>query len=249
MRIDHGSQIQPPFPGPQIRYVTDPDLIQSAGIPFPFDRIGWIAVGTVDDGGGLPFLGANTNKAQFAHRFGDRLPANDLAVVAQIGQDLRRPRHTVRPAVKPSHFLLDLFGPDSTFRRFALEPGIESRPRNFEQTSHPCDREITLLSVHQFERLGFVSEASWAKKSDAFFRKARSSFRSETSLRSCTSSARSDRLNDPSPASWRALNRLTHRPNICSFKPSSRATRATGRPVSTTSFTASSLYSGENSRR
>ena len=46
-----------------------------------------------------------------------------------------------------------------------------------------------------------------------------------------------------------ALNRLTHRPSVCSFKPSSRATRATGRPVSTTSFTASSLYSGENSRR
>src|ERR1019366_6021986 len=39
------------------------------------------------------------------------------------------------------------------------------------------------------------------------------------------------------------------RPNVASFRPSSRATVATVRPVLITSFTASSLYSGVNPRR
>ena len=38
-------------------------------------------------------------------------------------------------------------------------------------------------------------------------------------------------------------------PSVCSTMPSSRATIATGLPVLITSFTASSLYSGVNSRR
>jgi len=46
-----------------------------------------------------------------------------------------------------------------------------------------------------------------------------------------------------------ALNAFTHRPNVASLMPSSRATEATARPVLITSLTASSLYSGVNSRR
>ena len=49
--------------------------------------------------------------------------------------------------------------------------------------------------------------------------------------------------------SLRALNAATQRPNVASLMPSSRATVATALPVVTTSFTASSLYSGVKSRR
>jgi len=81
------------------------------------------------------------------------------------------------------------------------------------------------------------------------FKNARSNFSSEFSVRSLANSARSDSLRAPSPASWHALNAFTHRPNVASLIPSSRATVATARPVLITSLTTSSLYSGVNSRR
>src|SRR5664280_781288 len=111
-------------------------------------------------------------------------------------------------------------------------------------SDHPGDGEVALLHQHQLERLPFVSEASWAKKSDAFFGIARSSRKSEFSRRSRNSSARSVSLRPALPASPAvalALKSWTHLPNVDSWMPSSRATTETVRPVLITSFTASSL--------
>src|SRR5664280_71160 len=119
-------------------------------------------------------------------------------------------------------------------------------------SDHPGDGEVAPLHQHQLERLPFVSEASWAKKSDAFFRIARSSRKSEFSRRSRNSSARSVSLRPALPASPAvalALKSWTHLPNVDSWMPSSRATTETARPVLITSFTALSLYSGVNPRR
>src|SRR5450759_668291 len=146
----------------------------------------------------------------------------------------------------------DPLGADGALGRNPNQPGIEPRPGHPQESDHPCHGEVALLHQHQLERFPFVSEASWAKKSDAFFRKARSSFKSEFSLRNRSNSARSVSLRPPwpvSPAAALARKSWTHRPSVCSLRPSSRATVATVRPVLITSFTASSLYSGVNPRR
>src|SRR5450759_2944139 len=146
----------------------------------------------------------------------------------------------------------DPFGPDGALGRHPDQPGVEPGPGHPQESDHACHCEVALLHQHQLERFLFVSEASWAKKSDAFFRKARSSFKSEFSLRSRSSSARSVSLSPPwpaSPAAALALKSCTHRPNVDSLMPSSLATVETVRPVLITSFTASSLYSGVNPRR
>ena len=67
-------------------------------------------------------------------------------------------------------------------------------------------------------------------------------------LRSRFSSSRSLSLNGPSPSRARR-SRFTHRPSVPSFRPSSRATRAIGLPVSRTIRTAPSLNSRSKLRR
>ena len=89
----------------------------------------------------------------------------------RIGQDLWGPRHFVRFAMKPRHLLLDPLGADRPFRRDSLAPGIETWPRNFEQSGHPFHAVVTLLREHQCERFSFVSAASRAKRRDAFLEK------------------------------------------------------------------------------
>ena len=86
--------------------------------------------------------------------------------------------------MEPGHLRLDPLGPDRPLGRNPAQPGIEPRPGHPQESRHPRDRVVALLRVHQCERFSFVSDASWAKKSDAFFRNARSIFSSEFSLRS-----------------------------------------------------------------
>ena len=51
-----------------------------------------------------------------------------------------------------------------------VEPDVVSRSEDLEQADHAGDGEISLPRQHQFEHFAFVSEASWAKKMDAFSR-------------------------------------------------------------------------------
>jgi hypothetical protein len=93
--------------------------------------------------------------------------------------------------VEPGDLRLDPFGPDGALGRHRDQPGVEPGPGHPQEPDHGCHCEVALLHQHQLDRLPVVSEASWAKKSDAFFKNARSSFKSEFSLRSRSSSARS----------------------------------------------------------
>ena len=88
-----------------------------------------------------------------------------------------------------------------------------------------------------------------AEDAGRFFRNARSSFSSAVSLRSRSNSALSDSVTSVCPVSLRVIDAVTQPPRLASLTPSSRATVATALPVVMTSFTASSLYSGVNSRR
>src|SRR6185436_7994218 len=115
-----------------------------------------------------------------------------------------RPGHLIRVAVEPADLLLDPLLPNRPLRRSPSAPGVEPGPGHLEQPGHPGDRVVALLRQHQCERFSFVSETSWAKKSDAFFKNARSIFSSEFSFRSRASSARSVSLKAPSPACCRA---------------------------------------------
>jgi hypothetical protein len=55
-----------------------------------------------------------------------------------------------------------------------------------QESNHACHGEVALIHQHQFERFPFESQASWAKKSDALLRNARSRFSNLSSL--CLSS-------------------------------------------------------------
>ena len=103
------------------------------------------------------------------HDLRDRFPGDDLAVVAEIGEDLWRSGHFIGAAVEPDHFLLDPLGPDRPVRRFPPQPGIESGPRYLQQPSHPFDREVVLLHPHQLERTTRVSDASSREEEGGFF--------------------------------------------------------------------------------
>src|SRR5450759_5080224 len=61
----------------------------------------------------------------------------------------------------------DPFGPDGALGRHPDQPGVEPGPGHPQESDHACHCEVALLHQHQLERLPFVSEASWAKKSDA----------------------------------------------------------------------------------
>jgi hypothetical protein len=85
--IDHGGQVQPPFPGAQVGDVTNPHRIEDAGVPGPFRCVGRVGVPAVALGRGAPPPRANPAQAELAHRLRDRLAADGLAVLAQVGKN------------------------------------------------------------------------------------------------------------------------------------------------------------------
>src|SRR5690625_2874467 len=200
MCVDHRGQVEPALPGPQIGDVPNPDSVQRAGVPHPIDRITRIGVATVGDCGGAPLFRADSAQAEPAHRFRDRLTTDDFTIGPQISQDPWRPRNPIGFAVEPDNLLLNALTTDRLLRWATLDPCVIPRSGHCQQPSHPADREVALLRVHQRERFSFVSDASWAKKREAFFKNARSIFRSAFSLRSRANSARSVSNNGP-PAS------------------------------------------------
>ena len=71
-----------------------------------------------------------------------------------------------------------------------------------------------IRSAGRRERFSFVSDASWAKKSDAFFKNALSNFNSEFSLRNRANSTRSVSLRAPTrqPTNLRERGSATTHP-------------------------------------
>ena len=42
--VDHSREVKPSFPGPQIRDVIRPNLVQHPGVPLPFQRVDRVSV-------------------------------------------------------------------------------------------------------------------------------------------------------------------------------------------------------------
>jgi hypothetical protein len=105
--VDHSRQVHPSCPSPQIGDVTDPDLVQGAGIPFPFDGIDRVSVGAVNDRGGFTLLQAEAYQSEAVHGLGNGLACNGFPVGTEVGEDSRRTANLVGVAVEPRHFLLD----------------------------------------------------------------------------------------------------------------------------------------------
>ena len=56
VRVDHGRQVEPPFPGPQVGDIAHPDLVQGPGVPLSFDGVDGVGVlGLADRRGAPPF--------------------------------------------------------------------------------------------------------------------------------------------------------------------------------------------------
>lgn len=165
----------------------------------------------------------------------------------QLGSHPRCPVGLVRVFEDLGDFLVSFPLRESPRRRprgVAVPPGVVTACGNLKQCRHPCQGEVILQRVHQFEPFGRCCFD--AKKDAAFPRKRLSSRSSKTSLRKRLSSSRSDSSSAPvgSPSKPQ-LERsfFTQVPSVCSPRFSSLATALMLRPVSMTRPAASLRYS------
>ena len=165
----------------------------------------------------------------------------------QVGHD--RPRSIVLLAglVKSHDVMAQLRVANATLTRRPLAPGVETRLRHQENTTHrarlPASKMLSDERVSQRDSL--------AKKAVAFFRTSRSSVTRASSRRSLRNSSSCD-VSLPLPrnaSTASALNCRTHECSISAQIPSARAICETGSFPSTTRRTASSLYSRGYFRR
>ena len=89
-------------------------------------------------------------------------------VGTEVREDPRRPVDLVGVAVEPRRFLLDVLPPNHAVRRLPVEPDVVAGSGHLEQANHAGDSEIGLFRQNQFECFTLESDASWAKKMDAF---------------------------------------------------------------------------------
>jgi hypothetical protein len=87
VRVNHGRQVDPPFPGPQIGDVTGPVLAQSPGVTFPFGRVDGVSVGVANDRGGLPLLRADACQSEALHGLGEGFARDGFPVGAEVCGD------------------------------------------------------------------------------------------------------------------------------------------------------------------
>jgi len=66
--VDDRGQVDPAFPRPQIRDVTDPHLVERAGVPLPFHRVNRVRVFVIDDRRRLPLSRADSHQSEAFHR-------------------------------------------------------------------------------------------------------------------------------------------------------------------------------------
>jgi hypothetical protein len=65
-------------------------MCSATGVPLPFHRIDRVSISVVDQHGRLPPFRTDARQAQPAHDLRDGLAGDDLAVVTEVGEDLRR---------------------------------------------------------------------------------------------------------------------------------------------------------------
>src|SRR6266566_7715909 len=166
------------------------------------------------------------------HAHADELGVHPPVAVGAVGVGEDLPDEDLQP-------LLALCG-----RRLgSVAPFVEPRPRHVNPLAHLGDRVVGLLGVD--EPVLAAHRCSRAKKAAAFPRNSAFIRSSRTSFSSSRSRARSESASGGSSSTCSARYLLTQLPSVPSFTWISRATSATGRDVSITIFTASSLNSGE----
>src|SRR5690606_7357836 len=144
----------------------------------------------------------------------------------------------------------DLLGQPTSARRGrglglgAFPPGVEARARHVEQLTHPADRVVGLLRLDQRRLL--AQSCSRAKKAAAFFKNSFSIRSRRISSSISATRARSVGVCSGSGSGWSRRQTLTQLPSVPSLICRSRATSATGLPVSSTICTASALNCGLN---
>ena len=167
--VDDRGQVDPAFPRPQIRDVTDPHLVLRAGVPLPFHRVNRIGIGMVDDRGSLPLRRADPDRPEAFHRRSDGLERDDLPIRAQVGEDPRRPINLIGVAVEPADLLFDGLAADSSLGGLSFDPGPVTRPGYVKQAHHAGDCEVGLLRPISSNACRSYPRLPYAKKMDAFF--------------------------------------------------------------------------------
>ena len=128
VRVEHRGQIQPSFPRAQVGDIAHPNLIERPDVEASLHDVNGVGVRAVDDGRGLPTLGTDAFKTELRHHLGDGLARNDLAVLAQVHQDLRGSRHLVGLAVKPGHFRFEALVTERSRRGRPVAPSVVTGP-------------------------------------------------------------------------------------------------------------------------
>src|SRR6266487_1903672 len=247
--VDHGGQIQPPFPGADVGDVPAPAGVEvgRVGGEVAADPIRPCCGSWVGDRRFLPALRCPAPDPCRAHQPGDALAAVPVSPAAQLGVD---PRGAVAAFGLLMHGL-DLAG---EFRVVLVPPGralqvlIKGGAGDLQQRARPLDVAPALL-LRLDERVA-AHRVSLAKKAVARFKISTSSRGLRHSRRSWTSSSRSALVRPPStraPASRPAC--LTHSRTAVSVRSKSRATWPTDRSPCRHSSTISALNSGVNERR
>src|SRR5713101_216463 len=250
--VNHGREKRPALPGRDIRNVADHLRARHLRAE--------VAVHHVRDRAGLALLRGDRpprprlagHQAQLPHQLPDQLGAGHGALPGELGRDTPVAVGGIGVVEYPLDDKSQLLPP---FRGDAIRAGpplIESRLRYSQPPAHAHDRGSSAGSGGRRSVLGvdelimIAHRCSLAKYAAAFFRKVFSISSSRFCRSSSRSLARSDSCSGGSSPACFSRYARTQFPKEVSLIPSSRATSAIAREVSTTIRAASSRNSGEN---
>src|SRR5580704_10622664 len=249
--VDDGREVNPSFPRRYIGNVTDHFLARGGGGEVAVDQIRDRARRALPGRGRPPRPRLAGHQAQRPHQAADQFSAGRDAPPGELLSDAPVPVGAVRiikrfPDQQPEPLL--------SFRGGAVRPRpplIESRFRHSQPPAHahnagsmtPAGGRVSALRVD--ELIHVAHRGSLAKYAAAFFRNAFSISSSRFLRSSSRSRARSDTCSGGSSSACLSRYARTQFPKEVSLIPSSRATSAIARDVSTTIRAASSRNSGE----
>src|SRR5829696_6698170 len=220
----HGGEMQPPFAGPQVGDVRDPQHVRSVGSEVALDEVrGGLDAGHADRRP-PPLTRLDPRDTGGFHQAGDALaPDPDPVLEAQLGMDPGRAVNTSARVVD----LLDLLGQPSigqgAIGRWPALPIVEAGAVDAEHAAHHGDGIVGLLRGDERERLAYRPSLSFAKKTAAFARISRSIRSFAFSSRSLCSSSRSSLLRPPGRSPRSARSCLIQLRNVTSEIPRSLA--------------------------
>src|SRR6266516_142596 len=248
--VDGRGEIEPPFPGWEIGNVADHLRAGHFCTKVPVHQVRDRAGLALDGGGRPPRPRLAGHQAQLAQQGADQLRPCPHAPAGQLPPDPPVPVRAVGIVKGLLDQELELLPPS---RGCAFRPGppfVIPRSRHFEPCAHARDRRSGRAGgvLRIDELIHLAHRCSAAKYAAAFERNSFFARSSRFSRSSSRSRARSDSCNGGSSPACFSRYARTQLPSEVSLIPSSRATSAIGRDVSTTIRAASSRNSGVNFR-